>query len=366
MFNRSILFTALIVTVYVLSISCTANGHKEKRSLMKVVWHWAYGSQYTPPPGPQSPYTQPPLTGDGGDGDNNGDNSWTTMPTEESVVDDTTTNSKTPVVVTTPTTEASEIESSSAAGSPLQTALWCRFPNGSYIPLGYTYQQSTCVQCQCLQNRLIRCIYSTCMVTYCIDGSTPTRYAGQCCTQCPGTPPAKSCTYQNVSYQAGTVIKQQQNVMQCYCQDGEIECRQYQANVFDDLNLFGDGTYIYVIVIIVAMLLIFGTLMCCGCTVFFYYYYQRHSQAILANYQQYWNSGAAGWQPMSDEQQAEEGGVSEEKQVEAERGQFETEAYLNQGGSTSAGEHMQQQATYPPPYALYNGSYKSEEQVHKT
>jgi len=153
--------------------------------------------------------------------------------------------------------------------------------------------------------------------------------------------------------------------MQCYCQDGEIECRQYQPNVFDDLNLFGDGTYIYVIVIIVAMLLIFGTLMCCGCTVFFYYYYQRHSQTILANYQQYWNSGAAGWQPMTDEQ-VEEGNVNEEKQVEAERGQFESEAYLNQDGSTGAGEHMQQQASYPPPYALYNGNYKSEEQVHKT
>jgi len=203
------------------------------------------------------------------------------------------------------------------------------------------------------------------MVAYCIDGKQPTRYDGQCCTQCPGEMPAKKCTYNTIPYQHGQVIKQQNNIV-CYCQDGGVECRQFKTDVLGEV--FGDGTYIYIIIAVVAVVLILGTLLCCGCTVFFYYYYQRNSQAILASYQQYWNSGVAGWQPMTDEQ-VEEGGIVEDKQAEAERGQFESEAYLNQADITAneQGQQQQQQqeVSYPPPYALYNGAYQSEEKVHK-
>ncbi|CAF0816490.1 unnamed protein product [Didymodactylos carnosus] len=248
---------------------------------------------------------------------------------------------------------------STSSVSPLERAIWCRLANGSYYTLGYTYKLTDCVQCQCLQNRMLRCTALTCMVTYCIDGSTPVKYDGQCCTQCPGEVAAKSCTYQNETYAHGIVIKTQNN-MQCWCQDGAIECRQAQGSLFDDFNLFGDNSYIYVIIIIVIGVLLVGSLLCCGCTVFFYYYYRKRQQTANAAQQQYWND--AGWQPMGEGDGTQPEGMSaeEEKQVEADQGQFASEQYLNGNkGVTAEGQQYM-----PPPYALYNGSYLTED-LHK-
>jgi hypothetical protein len=136
---------------------------------------------------------------------------------------------------------------------------------------------------------------------------------------------------------------------------GQIECRPGVGALFGALSLFGDGTAVYIVVIIIGVVILFGTLMCCGCTIFFYYYYQRNQLAFQQVYDQYTNS--AGWQPMADETGVAEVDA-EYKQTEAEQGQLETEQYL----AETQPDNKAAQVYMPPPYALYNGAYVSEEQ----
>ncbi|CAF1216638.1 unnamed protein product [Didymodactylos carnosus] len=245
-------------------------------------------------------------------------------------------------------------ESSTSSVSPLEKAVWCRLANGSYYALGYKYKQSNCVECECLRSRMVLCSFLSCVVRYCVDGSKPVRVANQCCSQCPGEPPAKSCMYNQLSYPHGSIIKSQPNGMQCWCQNGAIECREYQGSMFDGFGLLNDNSYIYVIVVILVIILLFGLLLCCGGTVFFYYYYRKYQQTIDESYQQYWNN--AGWQPLEEDGQDTQ---QDEKQAEAEQGQFESEQYLSEKSGADG-----QQQYMPPPYALYNASYVPED-IHK-
>jgi len=243
-----------------------------------------------------------------------------------------------------PTT--TESTSSSSSASPLQNAHWCSFSNGSYIPLGYSFMYSQCTLCQCTQSHAILCTILQCIPTYCIDGSTPTQRAGQCCSQCAYEPNATTCSINGISFPDGAIIKKQSNGVQCWCQLGNVECRQFSSTVFSGLDIWGPGTAIYVVVIILCVLLIFGTLLCCGCTLFYYYYYKRNQQSIQQAYDQYYNS--AGWQPMGEEGQVVDS-TAEEKQAEAEQNQFEQE---HPTGNS--------QEYISPPYALYNGTYVNE------
>jgi len=116
--------------------------------------------------------------------------------------------------------------------------------------------------------------------------------------------------------------------MQCWCQNGNIECRQYFGTIFDSMDMWGDGTAAYVIAIVVIVVILFGTLLCCSCTLFFYYYYKRNQAAFQQAYDQY--LGTPGWQPMGDEE-APVDDSAENKPMEAEQGQFDSEQYLAQG-----------------------------------
>jgi hypothetical protein len=116
--------------------------------------------------------------------------------------------------------------------------------------------------------------------------------------------------------------------------------------VFEGLDLWGQGTAIYVIVAIILVVLVLGSILCCGCTLLYYYYYRSHQQAS----EQYWNN--AGWQPMTDDEQVVDPNA-EEKQAEAEAEQYQYEHEYPTGNSS---EYI------PPPYALYNGAYVSTEQ----
>jgi hypothetical protein len=113
------------------------------------------------------------------------------------------------------------------------------------------------------------------------------------------------------------------------------------------LDLWGQGTAVYVIIVIICLFILFGTLLCGGCTLFSYYYYKRH-QSVQA-YDQYMTN--AGWQPMGDEEQVVDANA-EEKKAEADQGQFENEYPVG-----NSEEYI------PPPYALYNGNYPTEQQV---
>lgn len=95
------------------------------------------------------------------------------------------------------------IQTTTSAPSSLQRAHWCRFPNGTYIPLGYSYMNSPCSFCQCAQSRAILCQPYICMPTYCLDNSMPTRRPGQCCTQCGYENSTSSCSIKNVTFPHG-------------------------------------------------------------------------------------------------------------------------------------------------------------------
>ena len=110
------------------------------------------------------------------------------------------------------------------------------------------------------------------------------------------------------------------------------------------MNVWGDGTAVYVVVIIVAIILLLGTCLCGATSVCFYYYYKRH-QNTQFSHDQYLNN--AGWQPMG-----EDGQVAEEKQAEADGVQYAEEYPAGTG-----------EEYVPPPYALYNGVYLNEQQV---
>jgi hypothetical protein len=259
--------------------------------------------------------------------------------------------------MSTPTTStAVSSTASNSTPTPLERITWCRLSNGSFLQYGQIYMSGLCTICQCTATRYIRCVPFQCMPADCIDNSSPTTKNGQCCSQCNSDPPAISCTYQGVPYPHGVILRSD-NTMKCWCQMGLVECRNGVGSVFGSLDLWGDGTAVYIVLIVLGVVLLIGTLLCCGCTVFFYYYYQRHQQDFQQVYDQYYNN-SAGWQPM-----AEQDGLTdvngEDKQTELEQGQFESEKYLSETNNvnTPPGQiHM------PPPYALYNGAYVSEEQ----
>jgi hypothetical protein len=230
--------------------------------------------------------------------------------------------------------------------SNLQTAHWCSFANGSFIPLGYTFMYTSCALCQCTQSHSILCNTLQCMATYCIDNSIPSTRPGQCCSQCAYEVNSTSCVVNGISFPTGTIVRTTSDNIQCWCELGTIECRKTAVSSLSGLDLWGTGTAVYVIIVIVCALLIAGSLLCGGCTIFYYYYYYRNQQSIQQAYGEYWNN--AGWQPMGEDGQAAD---AENKQAEAEQGQNEQQDYPT-GNSE---EYI------PPPYALYNGAYANEQ-----
>jgi hypothetical protein len=245
------------------------------------------------------------------------------------------------------TTTAAKGDKTTSSATTLERAHWCRFNNGSYLTLGSTYMNTACDICQCTQSRAIRCVTLQCKTTYCIDDSTPFTSKGQCCSQCAYENKTAACLVNGVTYPHGTVIKTVGDKLQCWCQLGSVECRKYAVSVFSGLDLWGEGTAIYIIAIIICVFIIFGTVICGGCALVFYYYYKRN-QTIQA-YDQYMTN--AGWQPMGDEEQVVDANA-EEKKAEADQSQF-----TNEYPAGNSEEYI------PPPYALYNGHYPTEQQA---
>jgi len=245
------------------------------------------------------------------------------------------------------TTSSYVLPSSTPASSSLERAHWCSFNNGSYIPLGYTFMYTSCAMCQCTQSRAIRCTNLQCVTAFCIDGSTPYARPDQCCKQCGYELTSSTCTYGGITFPHGTIVKITGNTVECWCQLGTIECRQGATTVLSGLDIWGAGTAVYVVVLIICVILLFGTLLCgIGGLFFYYYYYKRNQQTI----DPYWNH--AGWQPMSEEEIVGDASA-EEKQAEAEN------QFAQEYPTGNAHEYI------PPPYALYNGAYVSEQQHEK-
>lgn len=266
----------------------------------------------------------------------------------QSMTTTTTTTSSTPAKAVNPSNSDVVVEkttSTTESPSALERAHWCRFSNGTYISRGYTFMHTSCDLCQCTQSRLIRCTTLQCMPTYCIDDTIPSRKSGQCCTQCAYETNSTQCVQSGITFPHGTIIKTTSNKVACWCQLGTIECRKIGIAIFSGLDLWGEGTAVYVIIVVLCVMLIFGTLLCGGCSLLYYYYYYYYHQQSAE--QAYWEN--AGWQPMGEEEQVVEGDV-EKKQTEAE--QTQQEQNYPTGFSTEF---------VPPPYALYNGTYDNEQ-----
>jgi hypothetical protein len=267
--------------------------------------------------------------------------------TTSAPISTTTMASSTSKSAASSTSTASNNNMGTSSPTTLERAHWCQFSNGTYIPYGYTFMYSACTLCQCGQSHAISCTTLQCMPTYCIDGSTPSPKPGQCCPQCAYENTSTPCVVNGVSFPQGTLLRQTSDNVQCWCQLGGIECRKATVSLFSSLDLFGDGTAVYVIVIIVCAVILLGTLLCCGCTIFFYYYYYQRQQQAAQDLTEYYMN--AGWQPMSEDGQVIED-TSEQKQAEAEQAQYEFE-----NPASNSEEYI------PPPYALYNGSFVNEQ-----
>jgi len=125
-----------------------------------------------------------------------------TASTESSTVSTTEDDSSEEKVETAATT-SSNTDTTSGPTS-LERAHWCHFPNGTYIPLGYSYMNNVCTLCQCTKSRMIRCQMLQCMPTYCMDNTMPYRKSGQCCTQCKYEHAENStCVYDGITYPHG-------------------------------------------------------------------------------------------------------------------------------------------------------------------
>jgi hypothetical protein len=246
------------------------------------------------------------------------------------------------------TTSTSTTSTSTAVPrASLEHAHWCRFSNGSFVPLGYSFIHKACSLCECTQSRALRCQLLQCMPTYCVDNTMPHRKPGQCCTQCGYEVTANSCLYKGINFPHGAVIKAVEDKMQCWCQLGSIECRNYMNSLFHGLDIFADGAAIYIIAGSLCVVLIFGLLLCCGCTVFSYYYYKRNQHTFQQAYDQYINP--AGWQPIDESEENVVDTGAEEKRMEAEKYQFLDSVH----------------ESIPPPYGHYNGSYVPEQEQKK-
>ena len=257
---------------------------------------------------------------------------------------------------TTAVMETTDSTSSSTTSPFVPTSArdrWCKFDNGTYTALGYTFMRTECRLCRCTESRAFACVDLQCMPTHCVDGSTPMPKSGQCCPQCSYETKSTPCVVNGITFPhgtfdfprnfpseifflLGTILRQTSDNLQCWCQLGNVECRKSAAGaVFAGLDYWGSGTAVYVVVIIICVVLILGTLFCCSGTLLFYYYYKRRQQTGEQNYAEYYNN--AGWQPMS-----EDGQTADAKQTEATQNEYPT------GQSADF---------VPPPYAIYNGSY---------
>jgi hypothetical protein len=199
------------------------------------------------------------------------------------------------------TTTVAATTSTTQSASALQRAHWCRFSNGTYIALGYTFMYTTCTLCQCTQSHAITCTTLQCVPDYCIDNSAPSLRQGQCCSQCAYEPNATACVVNGISFPHGTILRETSDQITCWCELGTVECRKYSSSLFAGLDFWGPGTVAYIIVIIVCIMILLGTLICSGGTLFFYYYYKRSQQATQEAYEHYYNS--AGCQAMGEDGQ---------------------------------------------------------------
>jgi len=212
---------------------------------------------------------------------------------------------------TTPATTTAATSNTTQSASALERAHWCRFSNGTYIPLGYTFMYSECSLCQCTQTRIIRCSALQCMPAYCIDNSAPSLRPGQCCSQCAYEHNSTQCMVNGIAFPHATILRKTSDQITCWCQLGTVECRKYSSSIFAGLDMWGEGTAVYVIVIVVCIMLILGTLVCAGGGLFFYYYYKRSQQETQQAYDHYYNS--AGWQPMGEDGQPVDPSAEEKK-----------------------------------------------------
>jgi hypothetical protein len=112
------------------------------------------------------------------------------------------------------------------------------------------------------------------------------------------------------------------------------------TSIFDSMDVFASGSAVYIIMIVLIVVLIFGFLLCCGCTIGCYYYFRQHQTAFQQAYDEYMNQ--PGWEPIEE---TEVDAAAQEKQVEAEKSPFETPVV----------------ETVPPPYAVYDSSYATEQ-----
>lgn len=148
----------------------------------------------------------------------------------------------------------------------------------------------------------------------------------------------------------GTLLRSVEGKMQCWCQWGQIECRQFTSSMFSGFDALSDRATLTVIGLVLFVVLIFGLLVCCSCSLIFYYYFQRNQQSIQQAYDQYLNS--MGWQPMEEESE-------EQKQAE----EYPAEVYSGVEEKQNEAEQVEYQVgTIPPPYAMFDEAYPSKEQ----
>jgi hypothetical protein len=134
-------------------------------------------------------------------------------------------------------------------------------------------------------------------------------------------------------------MKKIEDKMTCWCQLGDIECRQWMGSLFQGWNALTDGTMIYLIVMVVLIILFFGFLLCLGCTFFLYSYVQQNQQLIERAYNEY--AGIGGWQPITEEESYAADNTVDEKYVVDEKQPF--------GNPPDD--------SIPPPYEVYDTSY---------
>jgi len=228
---------------------------------------------------------------------------------------------------------------------------WCRLSNGTTFALGYTFIYRNCSICECTKSKTVRCQALQCLPAYCVDDSMPSRRPGQCCAQCKTDVSSDSCLYNGIDYPHGTVMKSIDGKMQCWCQWGRIECRQYISGMFGGYDVFADSATLMLMGMILIIIIGFGLLVCCSGSLIFYFYIQRNREVFQQAYDQYVNS--LGWQPMEEE--GVEG--SEEKQGE----QYPAEVYDAEAEKQYEAEQSQYTGeSIPPPYAIYDENFPKE------
>lgn len=148
-----------------------------------------------------------------------------------------------------------------------------------------------------------------------------------------------------MSVSLGTILKSTSDNVKCWCQSGNVECRSSGISVFSSLDLWGNGTAVYVIVVVVIGVILMGTVLCCGCTLLYYYYYEKNQHVVQQVYDEYINN--SGWEPVGEE------GVVIDANGEQQATDGEKQPFDYTNGVS--------EAYFAPPYELYNGSYVNEE-----